>query len=263
MRQVLYLIVQVNDAHVKELVDSKYPILMSSEKNKEYSDARYKFNKNSNQTAADNMHRMCTKILDFLADIKKNTIVHNPEYILLQLSTNAQIVQRKETIEAWIRDLPSDEGFNDLLKPEALRAEKLFLEVIHYRNGVKEVYDQVIHVVEALSERNVIDLTEDDVDEVLEGSEYQNTLKENQKERTLALVAKYKMEILNESHSTENLQEVSLIRSSERRPTKKTEIYSSHLTTSTSSAVSKKNLIPKLLQSRQQRVPPFRKENTL
>ena len=58
------------------------------------------------------------------------------------------------------------------------------------------------------------------------------------KKRTLALVAKYKREILNESHSTENLQEVRIIKSS-KRSTKEPERFSSHLTTSTSSAVSK------------------------
>ena len=129
------------------------------------------------------MNKMCNKILDFLADIKRNNIVNNPEYILLQLSTNTQIAQRKDTIEAWIKNLLTDKGFQDLLESKALRAEKLFLDVIHYRNGMKNVCDQVIHVVEALSERNeVVDLTEEDVDEVLNNSEYENTLNENQKE---------------------------------------------------------------------------------
>ena len=239
MRQVLYLIVEVNNEHVKELVDSTYPILMGPEKNQEYSDERNKFLRDSNLKAANRMNKMCNKILDFLADIKMNTIVHNPEYIQLQSSTNAKIVQRKETLEAWIRDLPLDEGFQELLNPKALRAEKLFLDVIHYRNGMKEVWDQVIHVVETLSERNVVDLTADDVDEVLKESDFEPSLNENQKKRTLALVAKYKSEILNESHSTENLQEVSIIRSSER-PTRKPGSYSSHLTTFTSSAFLKR-----------------------
>ena len=124
MRQVLYFILEVNDEHVKELVNSTYPILMSTEKTTEYSEARNTFRKNSNLAAADRMNKICNKILDFLADIKRNTIVYNPEYILLQLSTNAQIAQRKETLEAWIRNLPSDEGFQELLDPKALRAEK-------------------------------------------------------------------------------------------------------------------------------------------
>jgi hypothetical protein len=82
-------------------------------------------------------------------------------------------------------------------------------------------------------------LTEDDVDEVLQGSEYENSLNENQKKRTLAFVAKYKSEILNESHSTENLQEVSIIRASARIPRKYIS-YSPSLTSSTSFAVSKR-----------------------
>jgi hypothetical protein len=245
MREVLNLILKVNDDHVKELVNSTYPILMSSEKSTEYSEARNNFNKNSNQSAADRMNKTCNKILDFLSDINRKTIVYNPEYILLQSSTNAQIAQRKETLEAWIRDLPKDEGFQELLEPKALRAEKLFLDVIHYRNGVKDVCDQVIHVVEALSERNdVVDLTEDDVDEVLQESDFVPSLNENQKKRTLALVVKYKSEILNESHSTDNLQEVSIIRASERI-TRKPISYSSRLLRNPmNSAVSKRKQTP-------------------
>ena len=113
---------------------------------------------------------------------------------------------------------------------------------------MKEVCDQVVHVVETLSERNdVVDLTEDDVDEVLEESDFVPSLNENQKKRTLALVAKYKSEILNESHSSENLQEVSFFRSSERC-TKKPESYSSQKA-STSSAVSKVKRTPKVQTS--------------
>ena len=142
------------------------------------------------------MNKMCNKILDFLADIKMNTIVHNPEYILLQLSTNAQ---RKETLEAWIRDLPSDEGFQELLNPKALRAEKLFLDVIHYRNGMKEVWDQVIHVVETLSERNVVDLTADDVDEVLEESDFVPSQGENHDPNNLMLQPLMKNQLTTEN----------------------------------------------------------------
>ena len=103
MREVLNLILKVNDDHVKELVNSTYPILMSTEKNKEYSEARNTFNKNSNQSAADRMNKMCNKILDFRFDINMKTIVYNPEYILLQSSTNAQIAQRKETLERFTK----------------------------------------------------------------------------------------------------------------------------------------------------------------
>jgi hypothetical protein len=114
MREVLNLILKVNDEHVKEIVNTTFPLKQRSEKSKEYSDARTDFMRNSNLAAADRMNKMCNKILDFLADIKMKTIVYNPEYILLQPSTNAQIAQRKETLEAWIRDLPKDEGFQEL-----------------------------------------------------------------------------------------------------------------------------------------------------
>ena len=75
MRDVLNLILKVNDEHVNEIVDFHYPLKQRSEKSTECSEARTIFLKNSKQLADDRMNKMCNKILDFLADIKKNTIV--------------------------------------------------------------------------------------------------------------------------------------------------------------------------------------------
>ena len=92
-----------------------------------------------------------------------------------------------------------DEGFQELLNPKALRAEKLFLDVIHYRNGMKEVWDQLIHVVETLSERNVVDLIADDVDKVLEESDFVPSQGENHDPNNLMLQPLMKNQLTTEN----------------------------------------------------------------
>ena len=79
LRDLLNLILKENYDHVKELVNKKYPLKVSSERSVEYSKARKNFQKKSNQSASENINTMCNKILAFLIAIKENTIDYNPE----------------------------------------------------------------------------------------------------------------------------------------------------------------------------------------
>jgi len=190
MREVFNFLQKVNDDHVKELVDTTYPLKVFSERSTEDAKARTKFRRSSNQSASDKMNKMCNKILAFLKAINENTIEYNPEYKQLQSIDDAE---RKEALEKWIQSLPLNEWFQELLKSEALADETLFLAVIHCRNNVKDVPNQVIYAVQALSKRHVVDLTEQDVDEVIKLKRFkEKPLSSIQKQKTIDLVAVYK-----------------------------------------------------------------------
>jgi len=193
MRLVFNYIQNVYDNEVNEIVDSRYPPKHRSVIDKSYSKARTKFLKSQNQSASEKMNKMCNKILAFLKAIKRNAIVHNQEYKMLQSIDDSE---RKKTLEAWITSLPSNEWFQELLKPEAFATEKVFLEANYDRNYVKTVSDQVIRAVKDLSVSNVEDLTEKDVDEVVKrnsSKRKQKKMSSIQKQKTIDLVAVNKL----------------------------------------------------------------------
>ena len=197
MRVVFNYIENVYDNDVNETVNLKYPPKPRSVKDIPYSLARTKFLKSRNKSASNRLNKMCNKILAFLKDIKGNTIVYNQEFRMLQSIVDSD---RKETVEAWISSLPSDEWFQELLKPEALATEKVFLETIYDRNSMKSVSDQVIRAVKDLSVSNVVDLTVDDVDVVVNRyprQRNQKPLSSIQKQKMIDLVAVYKLEMID------------------------------------------------------------------
>ena len=195
MRVVFNYIQTVYDKDVDEEVNSRFPPKHRSVIDEKYSKARTKFRKSLNQTASDKLNKMCNKILAFLKAIKGNTLDRNQEYKMLQSIVDSE---RKETLEAWITSLPSNEWFKELLKPEAFATEMVFVEANYDRNDVKSKRDQVIRAVKDLSVSNVEDLTEEDVDKVVKQYSFkgkqktQNKWSSLQKQKTIELVAVYK-----------------------------------------------------------------------
>ena len=101
------------------------------------------------QEVSDKMTLAGKEILQFLIDINENRITQNVHYRVLQLSLNED---QKDSLSAWITELPNDLVFQNVINPRKICEERLFLTVSHSRNNFRTISEEAVDTILNLSQ---------------------------------------------------------------------------------------------------------------
>ncbi len=103
---------------------------------------------------------MGNKILQFLHDLKEHKAHQNMDYISL-LNTLESV--EKQTVMSLLESLLQSSRFNDLIIPQGLAEEKLYLSLKTHRKGLLKLGEVVLDTIKSkASDPEIIDLTLDD-----------------------------------------------------------------------------------------------------
>ena len=186
IREVFNLIKTTKDSHALEQVNKIYPDKKDP--------GREKYLKGKRQQVSDKMTCAGNKILQFLIDINDNRITDNADYRVLQLSLTEE---QQQSLSTWIAELPKNEVFQNVIKPERIEEEQLFLTVTHSRNSFLSISDRVVETIQTLKKTHkennvVVDLTVEDIEKYWqENHSDMKSLSNKQKYRVLECYQKF------------------------------------------------------------------------
>jgi len=120
-----------------------------------------KLRRSLNISSTDFIRSMGNKILDFLRDVKHNRAVQNLDYLGLLSSIESK--DDKVTLGYLIDSLKENQRFSDMIIPERLADERLYLSVKAAREGLLKISNAVIETIRSKAkDPDIIDLTSND-----------------------------------------------------------------------------------------------------
>ena len=203
IREVFNLIKKIKDSHALAQINKIYP----DKKNP----GREKALKLKRQEVSDKMTLAGKEILQFLIDINENRITQNVHYRVLQLSLNED---QKDSLSAWITELPNDLVFQNVINPRKICEERLFLTVSHSRNNFRTISEEAVDTILNLSQTHKnsgADVTMEDINKYWDDKHSEMKIITNpQRVKLLQLLNEFRREYnLNEVEDEEDLESIS------------------------------------------------------
>ena len=203
IREVFNLIKKIKDSHALAQINKIYP----DKKNP----GREKALKLKRQEVSDKMTLAGKEILQFLIDINENRITQNVHYRVLQLSLNED---QKDSLSAWITELPNDLVFQNVINPRKICEERLFLTVSHSRNNFRKISEEAVDTILNLSQTHKnsgADVTMEDINKYWDDKHSEMKIITNpQRVKLLQLLNEFRREYnLNEVEDEEDLESIS------------------------------------------------------